>query len=157
MQSNDNSATNDAGIGTTAKERKQLEQEARLAQISLGYSDVDPAPIQAAWSQFLPTGPVDIGGTPQPPGWSGRSMSYTRPPRPLRTVVVMAATLLASTAGVALAPLAAADTSTTMHPCRTELHQPLGTATRPCLRRRTEASQRARAGTRLVMIDTAWT
>ncbi|MFJ1609799.1 type VII secretion-associated serine protease mycosin [Streptomyces sp. NPDC088253] len=39
-------------------------------------------------------------------------MSYAPAARPLRTVVVMAATLLASTATVALAPLAAADTST---------------------------------------------
>lgn len=69
MQSNDDSATNDAGIGTTAKERKQLEQEARLAQISLGYSDVDPAPIPAAWSQFLPTGPrLSTSAARQPQG-----------------------------------------------------------------------------------------
>jgi hypothetical protein len=57
LQSNADSATDDAGIGTTAKERRQLQQEAEQAQTRLGYKDVDPAPIPAAWSEFLPTGP----------------------------------------------------------------------------------------------------
>lgn len=57
LQSNADSATDDAGIGTTAKEREQLQQEAKQAQTRLGYADVDPAPVPAAWSEFLPTGP----------------------------------------------------------------------------------------------------
>ncbi|MFD1274354.1 type VII secretion protein EccB [Streptomyces kaempferi] len=69
MQSNDDSATDDAGIGTTAKDRKQLEQEAELAQISLGYSGVDPAPIPVAWSSFLSTGPrLSTSAARQPQG-----------------------------------------------------------------------------------------
>jgi type VII secretion protein EccB len=57
IQSNDDSATDDAGIGTTAKERKERQQEVKMAQTSLGYAEVDPAHIPAAWSQFLSTGP----------------------------------------------------------------------------------------------------
>ena len=57
LQSNADSGTDDAGIGTTAKDREQAQQEAEQAQIRLGYKDVDPAPIPAAWSEFLPTGP----------------------------------------------------------------------------------------------------
>lgn len=69
MQSNGDSATDDAGIGTTAKDRKQLEQEAELAQISLGYSGVDPAPIPVAWSSFLSTGPrLSTSAARQPQG-----------------------------------------------------------------------------------------
>ncbi|MFF2999380.1 type VII secretion protein EccB [Streptomyces sp. NPDC057950] len=69
MQSNDDSTTDDAGIGTTAKDRKQLEQEAELAQISLGYSGVDPAPIPVAWSSFLSTGPrLSTSAARQPQG-----------------------------------------------------------------------------------------
>ncbi|MFJ3225151.1 type VII secretion protein EccB [Streptomyces sp. NPDC086783] len=69
MQSNDDSATDDSGIGTTAKERKQLQQEAKLAQIRLGYADVDPAPIPAEWSRFLSTGPrLSTSAARQPQG-----------------------------------------------------------------------------------------
>ncbi|MFD7816512.1 type VII secretion protein EccB [Streptomyces sp. NPDC059785] len=57
MQSNDDSATDDAGIGITDKQRKELQQQAKLAQTRLGYADVDPAPVPAAWSQALSTGP----------------------------------------------------------------------------------------------------
>ncbi|MFF6998061.1 type VII secretion protein EccB [Streptomyces sp. NPDC008313] len=57
MQSNADSDKEDAGIGTTAKERKDLQQEAKLAQTRLGYADVDPARIPVAWSSFLSTGP----------------------------------------------------------------------------------------------------
>ncbi|MDQ1048989.1 type VII secretion protein EccB [Streptomyces sp. V4I2] len=57
LQSNADSGTDDAGIGTTAKEREQAQQEAEQAQTRLGYKDVDPAPVPAAWSEFLPTGP----------------------------------------------------------------------------------------------------
>ncbi|MEU1401330.1 type VII secretion protein EccB [Streptomyces sp. NPDC005728] len=69
LQSNDDSATDDAGIGTTAKQRQQLQQEAKLAQTHLGYADVDPAPIPAAWSKFLPTGPrLSTAAARQPQG-----------------------------------------------------------------------------------------
>ncbi|MFC4470007.1 type VII secretion protein EccB [Streptomyces xiangluensis] len=57
LQSNADSGTDDAGIGTTDKDREQAQQEAEQAQIRLGYKDVDAAPIPAAWSEFLPTGP----------------------------------------------------------------------------------------------------
>ncbi|MFD5119265.1 type VII secretion protein EccB [Streptomyces sp. NPDC058385] len=57
MQSNSDSGADDAGIGTTAKQRKAQRAEAKLAVTSLGYDKVDPAPIPVAWSQFLPTGP----------------------------------------------------------------------------------------------------
>ncbi|MFG2524272.1 type VII secretion protein EccB [Streptomyces sp. NPDC048527] len=57
MQSNSDSGADDAGIGTTKKQREALRQEAKLAQTSLGYDKVDPTPIPYAWSQFLPTGP----------------------------------------------------------------------------------------------------
>ncbi|WP_406174059.1 type VII secretion protein EccB [Streptomyces sp. NBC_00996] len=69
MQSNADSATDDAGIGTTAKERKELQNEAKLAQIRLGYSDVDPAPVPAEWSSFLSTGPrLSTSAARQPQG-----------------------------------------------------------------------------------------
>ncbi|MET9774883.1 type VII secretion protein EccB [Streptomyces sp. NPDC006367] len=69
LQSNADSATDDAGIGMSAKEKKQLEQEAQQAQTRLGYADVDPAPIPAAWSAFLPTGPrLSTAAARQPQG-----------------------------------------------------------------------------------------
>ena len=69
LQSNADSATDDAGIGMSAEERKQLEQEAQQAQTRLGYADVDPAPIPAAWSAFLPTGPrLSTAAARQPQG-----------------------------------------------------------------------------------------
>ncbi|MFB8777518.1 type VII secretion protein EccB [Streptomyces broussonetiae] len=69
LQSNADSATDDAGIGMSAEERKQLEQEAQQAQSRLGYADVDPAPIPAAWSAFLPTGPrLSTAAARQPQG-----------------------------------------------------------------------------------------
>ncbi|MHB9858684.1 type VII secretion protein EccB [Streptomyces sp. YIM S03343] len=69
LQSNDDSATDDAGIGTTAKEREQLQQEAKLAQTRLGYAGVKPAPIPAPWSKFLPTGPrLSTAAARQPQG-----------------------------------------------------------------------------------------
>ncbi|MFE6801924.1 type VII secretion protein EccB [Streptomyces sp. NPDC057681] len=57
MQSNSDSGADDAGIGTTEKERKQQRTEAKQAATRLGYDKVDPAPIPVAWSEFLPTGP----------------------------------------------------------------------------------------------------
>ncbi|MFJ4619252.1 type VII secretion protein EccB [Streptomyces sp. NPDC088812] len=69
LQSNADSATDDAGIGTTAKEREQLQQEAQQAQTRLGYKDVDAAPIPTAWSEFLPTGPrLSTAAARQPQG-----------------------------------------------------------------------------------------
>ncbi|MFD9323007.1 type VII secretion protein EccB [Streptomyces sp. NPDC060053] len=69
LQSNGDSATDDAGIGTTAEQREQQQQEAQQAQTLLGYKDVDPAPIPAAWSEFLPTGPrLSTAAARQPQG-----------------------------------------------------------------------------------------
>ncbi|GHI04463.1 type VII secretion protein EccB [Streptomyces cellostaticus] len=69
LQSNDDSATDDKGIGLTAKQRKELQQEAKLAQTRLGYADVAPAPVPAAWSEFLPTGPrLSTAAARQPQG-----------------------------------------------------------------------------------------
>ncbi|MER6378944.1 type VII secretion protein EccB [Streptomyces sp. NPDC001127] len=69
MQSNADSDSNGTEYGMTAKQRQELRQEAQLAQIRLGYSDVDPAPIPAAWSLFLPTGPrLSTTAASQPQG-----------------------------------------------------------------------------------------
>ncbi|MEU9763348.1 type VII secretion protein EccB [Streptomyces sp. NPDC047987] len=71
MQSNADSAQDDSGIGEsgTKEERQQRQQEAQQAQNRLGYKDVDPAPIPAAWSTFLPTGPrLSTGAARQPQG-----------------------------------------------------------------------------------------
>ncbi|MFE4453409.1 type VII secretion protein EccB [Streptomyces sp. NPDC056796] len=71
MQSNGDSVQDDAGIGEsgTKKEREQAQQEAQQAQNRLGYKDVDPAPVPAAWSTFLPTGPrLSTGAARQPQG-----------------------------------------------------------------------------------------
>lgn len=69
MQSNADGTGDDAGIGITAEERKQLQQEVQLAQIRLGYGDLDPAVIPAEWSVFLPTGPrLSTADARQPQG-----------------------------------------------------------------------------------------
>lgn len=69
LQSNGDSATDDAGIGTTAEQREQQQREAQQAQTLLGYKDVTPAPIPAAWSKFLPTGPrLSTAAARQPQG-----------------------------------------------------------------------------------------
>ncbi|MFS0697384.1 type VII secretion protein EccB [Streptomyces nitrosporeus] len=71
MQSNGDSVTDDAGIGEsgTKKEREERRQEAQQAQNRLGYKDVAPAPVPAAWSTFLPTGPrLSTGAARQPQG-----------------------------------------------------------------------------------------
>ncbi|MEU3661932.1 type VII secretion protein EccB [Streptomyces sp. NPDC032940] len=57
LQSNSDSATDDKGIGTSAKQREQQLSEARIAQTRLGYEKVAPSPVPANWSTFLPTGP----------------------------------------------------------------------------------------------------
>ncbi|GGO56408.1 type VII secretion protein EccB [Streptomyces lasiicapitis] len=69
MQSNSDSATDDAGIGMSPKQRKQQQQEARQAQTRLGYADVDEGLIPLAWSTFLPTGPrLSTAAARQPQG-----------------------------------------------------------------------------------------
>ncbi|MEV6805795.1 type VII secretion protein EccB [Streptomyces sp. NPDC051129] len=69
LQSNDDSAGDDKGVGVDAKQRQQLRQEAKLAQTRLGYADLNPAPVPAAWSQFLPTGPrLSTAAARQPQG-----------------------------------------------------------------------------------------
>lgn len=71
MQSNGDSAQDDSGIGEsgTKEEKEKSRQEAQQAQSQLGYKDVDPAPVPAAWSAFLPTGPrLSTGAARQPQG-----------------------------------------------------------------------------------------
>ncbi|MET8983657.1 type VII secretion protein EccB [Streptomyces sp. NPDC004539] len=69
LQSNADSATDDAGIGTSPEKLKQQQQEAKQAQTLLGYANVDPAPIPATWSEFLPTGPrLSTAAARQPQG-----------------------------------------------------------------------------------------
>ncbi|HEY8978670.1 MAG TPA: type VII secretion protein EccB [Streptomyces sp.] len=69
LQSNADSATDDAGIGITPEKRKQQQQEAKQAQTLLGYANVDPAPVPASWSEFLPTGPrLSTAAARQPQG-----------------------------------------------------------------------------------------
>ncbi|WP_405665776.1 type VII secretion protein EccB [Streptomyces sp. NBC_01166] len=71
MQSNGDSVQGDSGIGEsgTDEEKKNSQQEAQQAQNHLGYKDVEPAPVPAAWSTFLPTGPrLSTGAARQPQG-----------------------------------------------------------------------------------------
>ncbi|MFD5504977.1 type VII secretion protein EccB [Streptomyces sp. NPDC127061] len=71
MQSNGDGEQGDSGIGEsgTKEEREQRQQEAQQAQNRLGYKDVVPAPVPAAWSSFLPTGPrLSTGAARQPQG-----------------------------------------------------------------------------------------
>ncbi|WP_416986089.1 type VII secretion protein EccB [Streptomyces sp. T028] len=57
LQSNSDSATDDKGIGSSAKQREEELNEAEIAQTHLGYEKVNPVPVPAQWSTFLPTGP----------------------------------------------------------------------------------------------------
>ncbi|MFH9088403.1 type VII secretion protein EccB [Streptomyces sp. NPDC017673] len=57
LQSNSDSATDDKGIGTSAKKRKEELAEAKIAQTRLGYEKLTPTPVPLTWSTFLPTGP----------------------------------------------------------------------------------------------------
>ncbi|MEV5148959.1 type VII secretion protein EccB [Streptomyces sp. NPDC052727] len=57
LQSNSDSATDDKGIGTSAKKRKEELAEAKIAQTRLGYEKLTATPIPLEWSTFLPTGP----------------------------------------------------------------------------------------------------
>ncbi|MFJ2671203.1 type VII secretion protein EccB [Streptomyces sp. NPDC087525] len=71
MQSNGDSAADDSGIGSSgsAEQKQAAQQEAQQAQNRLGYKAVDPAPIPAAWSAFLPTGPrLSTADARQPQG-----------------------------------------------------------------------------------------
>lgn len=65
-QSNGDSATDDTGIGEPSREQRE---EALQAQTRLGYRNVDPAPVPAAWSELLPTGPrLSTAAARQPQG-----------------------------------------------------------------------------------------
>ncbi|MFE2292330.1 type VII secretion protein EccB [Streptomyces sp. NPDC059452] len=71
MQSNSDSGQDDSGIGESGseKERQDRQQEAQQAQTRLGYKDIDPIPVPAVWSSFLPTGPrLSTGAARQPQG-----------------------------------------------------------------------------------------
>ncbi|SDJ69148.1 type VII secretion protein EccB [Streptomyces indicus] len=71
MQANGDTATDDAGIGESgsAEEKKEQQAEQQDAQTRLGYEGVDPTPVPAAWSTFLPTGPrLSAGSARQPQG-----------------------------------------------------------------------------------------
>ncbi|QLJ04600.1 type VII secretion protein EccB [Streptomyces sp. NEAU-sy36] len=69
MQSNADSDSTGTEYGMTDKQRKEMRQEAQLAQTRLGYAGLDPAPIPAAWSLFLPTGPrLSTTAASQPQG-----------------------------------------------------------------------------------------
>lgn len=58
VQGNKDSGQDDAGIGRSGtKQEEQAQTEGNKAQIRLGYEDVEPVPVPAAWSTFLPTGP----------------------------------------------------------------------------------------------------
>ncbi|MEU2656314.1 type VII secretion protein EccB [Streptomyces sp. NPDC007325] len=71
MQSNGDLATDDSGIGRSGSEEEQQarQAEAQQAQNRLGYKSIEPLPIPAEWSTFLPTGPrLSTGGARQPQG-----------------------------------------------------------------------------------------
>ncbi|MDQ0845447.1 type VII secretion protein EccB [Streptomyces sp. V1I6] len=71
MQSNGDTVADDSGIGSSGSEEEKQKrlQEAQQAQSRLGYKDVQPLPVPAAWSSFLPTGPrLSTGAARQPQG-----------------------------------------------------------------------------------------
>lgn len=71
MQSNGDNPADDSGIGSSGSEdeKKARLLEAQQAQNRLGYKDVDPQPVPAAWSAFLPTGPrLSTAAARQPQG-----------------------------------------------------------------------------------------
>ncbi|WNF29955.1 type VII secretion protein EccB [Streptomyces sp. C11-1] len=71
MQSNSDSGQDASGIGepSSKEEREEQQAEAQRAQNRLGYKDVDPTPVPAAWSELLPTGPrLSTGAASQPQG-----------------------------------------------------------------------------------------
>ncbi|MFJ6946082.1 type VII secretion protein EccB, partial [Streptomyces wuyuanensis] len=57
------------GASGSKREREARLQEAQQAQNRLGYKDVEPVPVPASWSTFLPTGPrLSTGAASQPQG-----------------------------------------------------------------------------------------
>ncbi|MFF2010880.1 type VII secretion protein EccB [Streptomyces sp. NPDC058195] len=59
----------EAGASGSAEEQERRRLEARQAQNRLGYADVVPAPVPAAWSGLLPTGPrLSTGAARRPQG-----------------------------------------------------------------------------------------
>ncbi|MHA7961810.1 type VII secretion protein EccB [Streptomyces sp. L500] len=73
VQSNNDSATGKSRIGEEPAEARPGEPpavpEADQARVRLGYKDVNPVPVPANWSQFLPTGPrLDTNSAKQPQG-----------------------------------------------------------------------------------------
>ncbi|GAB2821462.1 type VII secretion protein EccB [Streptomyces daliensis] len=73
MQTNDDTDKDESEIGSDGKkesaEEKARKQQEGGAPARLGYAEVTPAPIPAAWSQFLPTGPrLSTGSAKQPQG-----------------------------------------------------------------------------------------
>ncbi|MFF2023311.1 type VII secretion protein EccB [Streptomyces sp. NPDC058171] len=69
LQSNSDSASDDAGIGMSEARRKEQLQEAQRAQACLGYAKAEPTPVPTAWSALLPTGPrLSTAAARQPQG-----------------------------------------------------------------------------------------
>ncbi|HET9382140.1 MAG TPA: type VII secretion protein EccB [Streptomyces sp.] len=69
LQSNADAGTDDAGVGMSSKEREEQRKQTELARQTLGYAGVEPAPVPAAWSEFLPTGPrLSTSAARQPQG-----------------------------------------------------------------------------------------
>ncbi|NML55050.1 type VII secretion protein EccB [Streptomyces sp. R302] len=71
MQSNGDTATDDSGIGSSGSDEEKQARlaEAQQAQNRLGYKNIEPLPVPAEWSTFLPTGPrLSTGGARQPQG-----------------------------------------------------------------------------------------
>ncbi|MEV4441943.1 type VII secretion protein EccB [Streptomyces sp. NPDC049577] len=73
VQSNNDSSTDTARIGNDKDGKPAADparqQEADQAQVRLGYKSVDPVPVPANWSGFLPTGPrLDTNSARQPQG-----------------------------------------------------------------------------------------
>jgi hypothetical protein len=68
-QDNGDSGEGESGVGTDGKKSKEGVQEDESARARLGYENVKPRPIPAAWSQFLPTGPrLSTDSAKQPQG-----------------------------------------------------------------------------------------
>ncbi|MZD10468.1 type VII secretion protein EccB [Streptomyces sp. SID5785] len=57
MQSNSDGDATGKGIGLSDKQKKELLQQAQIAQTRLGYDKTTPAQVPAEWSKLLPTGP----------------------------------------------------------------------------------------------------
>lgn len=74
MQSNSDNDRDESGIGDDGKRKtkaqlQEEQQEGQQAQKRLGYENTKIAPIPAAWSAFLPTGPrLSTGSALQPQG-----------------------------------------------------------------------------------------